>query len=90
MKITITNIRPLKGKLPSSFSKAVKWLKRPYIPINESTYKDIIKNTKGDFLLLGDKENCLVCTFGNTGNEFALMPLADKYAQKVLKQNKLL
>lgn len=87
-KVTTINdgdifLTPLKGKIPNDFCEAVRTLQRPYIPICKDEY-DKVFNKGNDYF----KYKNLVVTFGNADLGWALMPLQDEYAQKILLKNK--
>lgn len=63
-------------RLPSDFNQAVRMLYRPYTPISEADYQQIMKQADAagtDVFLMGDE--ALQVTFGNADSGYALMPL---------------
>ncbi len=66
----LKNLKPVKGKLPKNFVKAVDWLKRPYIRICEFEYQRLLKD-KYDFYNYKGQ----IVTFGGADEGYALMPI---------------
>jgi len=80
MKIELLNGFELKATalenkiLPADFSEAVALLMRPYFPISEHVYNEIMDytaNLNGDILLIDNEQ----FAFGHADNGYALMPL---------------
>lgn len=75
-------LTPLKGKVPSDFCAAVRTLTRPYIAITKDEYDKVFSKGNDYF-----KYKNQVVTFGNADSGWALMPLQDEFAQKILSKN---
>lgn len=75
----IDTLRPMKGKC-KTFHEQVKELTSPYIKISDSQFNDLLKGEADFYLTDGGK----VVTFGGANEGYALMPLQDKFASKML------
>lgn len=75
----IEHYKLIPGKLlPRRFEDAVLCIKRPYIPITEKQYNEILREAKAlktDILVYNGTEY----TFGNADGGYALMPIADMH-----------
>ncbi len=65
-------------KLPASFSDAVRLLTRPYYPITDELFKEIMSVTKSFNTDIVVDENGRQMTFGNADGVYQLMPLMKK------------
>lgn len=69
---------PLAGKC-DCFDVEVRKLQRPYIVIQQDDYEKIL-SLQWDYFKYKDK----VVTFGTADGGYALMPLQEEYAQKII------
>lgn len=83
MSATMLNkLTALKGSC-SPFSTEVKKLKRPYIALTEAEFNTLVQGPS-DYYQLPDGR---VVTFGAADGGYALMPLNNKEAGKILNKN---
>lgn len=74
----LVELMPLAGK-SDCFDTEVRKLQRPYIVIQQDDYEKIL-SLQWDYFKYKDK----VVTFGTADGGYALMPLQEKYAQKII------
>lgn len=85
--IAFKEIKSLKGTGPENFADFVAMLERPYFPISKDELDKAMELSKEQDFILYDNR---VMTFGAADNGYALMPLQDKYAAKILKDNNMI
>lgn len=71
MKTNMNGLTPLPGVIPE-FHAAVRKLKRPYVPITEKLYNQLVAASPDFYAYKGKK-----VTFGGADGGYALMPYID-------------
>jgi hypothetical protein len=79
-KYDLSRLVGVKGKC-SKFSQEVRKLQRPYIPIGNGAY-EMLESGKYNYYQVPTGQ---IVTFGYADGGFALMPLQEEYAKKLIK-----